>query len=41
MEVGEGTAQMVSFGEGDDGELYVVDQGGAILKVVADPAAAG
>ena len=35
---GAGKRPMVSFGEGDDGELYVVDLGGAILRVVADPA---
>lgn len=38
--VGQGSAQMVSFGEGDDGELFVVDQGGAILRLVADAGAA-
>jgi glucose/arabinose dehydrogenase len=38
--VGQGSAQMVSFGEGDDGELFVVDQGGSILRLVADPSAA-
>ena len=35
VEVGKGTGTMVSFGEGDDGELYVVDQGGFVLKVTA------
>jgi len=35
-EAGQGTGSMVSFGEGDDGELYVVDQGGTILRVVSD-----
>jgi glucose/arabinose dehydrogenase len=38
--VGQGGGQMVSFGEGDDGELFVVDQGGSILRLVADPSAA-
>ena len=38
--VGQGSAQMVSFGEGDDGELFVVDQGGAIMRLVADADAA-
>ena len=28
---------VVSFGQGDDGALYVVDMGGSILKVVATP----
>jgi len=32
--VGEGTGTMVSFGEGDDGELFVVDQGGSVLRVM-------
>jgi glucose/arabinose dehydrogenase len=31
----EGT--LVSFGQGDDGELYVVDHGGRILHIVASP----
>lgn len=39
--VGQGSAQMVSFGEGDDGELFVVDQGGSILRLVADADAVG
>jgi len=41
VEMGKGTGTMVSFGEGDDGELYVVDQGGFVMKVTADTAAAG
>ena len=39
--VGEGTGTMVSFGEGDDGELFVVDQGGTVLRVTAAAATAG
>ena len=39
--VGEGTGTMVSFGEGDDGELFVVDQGGSVLRVTAAGATAG
>lgn len=39
--VGSAEGTIVSFGEGDDGELYAVDQGGRILRVVAEPASAG
>ena len=39
--VGRGPGTMVSFGEGDDGELYVVDHGGTILRVVSGEGAAG
>jgi glucose/arabinose dehydrogenase len=37
--VGTTGGSIVSFGEGDDGELYAVDQGGTILRLVARPAA--
>jgi glucose/arabinose dehydrogenase len=36
--VGSTDGSIVSFGEGDDGELYLVDQGGRVLRVVAEPA---
>jgi len=40
-EVGTGSGTMVSFGEDDDGELYVVDQDGRVMKVVQDEGAKG
>lgn len=41
VEVGTGSGTMVSFGEGDDGELYVIDQDGRVMRVVQDGAASG
>lgn len=34
VEVGTGSGTMVSFGEGDDGELFAVDQDGRVMQVI-------
>jgi glucose/arabinose dehydrogenase len=39
VEAGSRDGSITSFGEDDNGELYAVDQGGEILRVVAEPAA--